>query len=491
MRQSQLILSNAGIIWVTQFLQLFPQLILVPYLIANIGETGYGVYALVWSLLMSIQQLQLALQSGVVKYSAGLLAQGQLEDVNEVASSSLVYSIVLAVVASFVTLSLTIAYADPDGPLRQALLVVGAIMLFVFPLTPHIAVIQAKQRFYIGAIADTFSKYAGLAAIVAWFSLFGPSIGIVIVILAVLLFVFTLAQVPFAYKLVPTLVIRPAFFDRRRFREIALFGGATVLIAACLAINSTGLRWLMGHLVSTSFVTHMVIMLMPSLLLTQVIRAVTVTVMPATSHYEARGDGPMLQALLMRGMRYITLLLLATLIVGAVLMEHVIELWVGQEYVFLAPYAIALFASTSIMLTTSVCHHMLKGLGKVKTVVGVYVAALVVVPVISIFFLYQQPYLAVTVGLAVGHILCAAMQVWFASKAVGARLGEQLRCAYLGPISGFFLVALISFGILSGFDVTGPLQTSGLAGVAVVVYLGLMYWLVATPAERAQVRSFF
>ena len=76
--------------WATQVLQLVPQLIIVPYLIGTIGDAGYGVYALVWSLMMSIEQLQSSLQQGVVKYSAGYLAQGRVDDVNRIVSSSFV-----------------------------------------------------------------------------------------------------------------------------------------------------------------------------------------------------------------------------------------------------------------------------------------------------------------------------------------------------------------------------------------------------------------
>jgi O-antigen/teichoic acid export membrane protein len=72
MRQSHLILSNALIIWASQVLQMVPQVILVPYLIRTIGEAGYGVYVLIWSLLMSVDQLEQSLQQGVIKYSIGV-----------------------------------------------------------------------------------------------------------------------------------------------------------------------------------------------------------------------------------------------------------------------------------------------------------------------------------------------------------------------------------------------------------------------------------
>lgn len=100
MRQSQLILSNAVIMWAARVLLLFPQLILVPYLIGTIGESGYGVYALVWSLMIPIERLQMALQQGVVKYAAGFLAEGRTHEVNKVVSSHSMDSLLLADLAN-------------------------------------------------------------------------------------------------------------------------------------------------------------------------------------------------------------------------------------------------------------------------------------------------------------------------------------------------------------------------------------------------------
>ena len=176
MRQSHLILSNAAIMWLCRILMLVPQMILVPYLIGTIGENGYGIYALVWSLMMSIDQLEMSLQSGVIKYSAGFLAQGRIDEVNRVFCSSFIYSIILAVVACAGTLIAAEYYKDPSGQIGIALTVVGIMILFVFPLTPYIAVIRSQQRYYVGAIADTVSKYVSLMAVMVLFHTVGPSV---------------------------------------------------------------------------------------------------------------------------------------------------------------------------------------------------------------------------------------------------------------------------------------------------------------------------
>jgi O-antigen/teichoic acid export membrane protein len=198
---------------------------------------------------------------------------------------------------------------------------------------------------------------------VLWFRMVGASVEALVIIMAVTLFLSRLLQVPLAYRLVPGLQNRFHSFDRGSFRLIASFGAAAVLASLCLAANATGVRWLMGTLVSTGFVAHLAIILMPGLLLGQVVGAATTIVMPAASAYEATGNRQMLRELLVRGMRYTTILVLAGVIVASLLMRNILSIWIGSGYVFLAPYALGTFVSVSFMLSTSAAHHMLKGLG--------------------------------------------------------------------------------------------------------------------------------
>jgi|GEM_PF-739998 len=489
MRQSHLVLSNAAIMWITRAFLIVPQVILVPYLIRTIGEGGYGLYALIWSLLMSVVQLEIALQQGVVKYSAGFLAQGRLDEVKKIVSSSFVYSLLLAVVTSGGLLAAAILFIAPSSPMRTALTVVALIVLFIVPLTPYVAVIQSRQRYYVGAVLDTVSKYGSLLAIVAWFQLVKPSLESVVVITAVFLFLSRTSQVPIAYRLVPGLQNRPRFFNWTSFRLIAAFGGATVLVNFSLAANSTGVRWLMGGMVSPSFVSHLAIILMPVSVLADIIRPMTITVMPLTSAYEAVGNQPMLKELLIRSMRYTTMFVLAGVIAAGLLTRNILTIWVGSRYAFLAPYAFALFACVSFQLSTSSAHHMLKGLGRLKTVVLIYLIALVLVPfaaILALFHLTRNPYLSVTIGLCGGSLLCGCLNIVYGLKAVQARWrGVWIRI--FGQSSAMTAAVLLpAWGIirLAGFD-----QFLGRAAVAVfsvLLYFAGCYVLIATKAERRQ-----
>ena len=56
----------------------------------------------------------------------------------------------------------------------------------MIPRTPYAAIIQSLQRYYVGAIAETVSKYLALLAVVVWFNTVGPSVKALIVISAVM-----------------------------------------------------------------------------------------------------------------------------------------------------------------------------------------------------------------------------------------------------------------------------------------------------------------
>jgi len=494
MRQSHLIISNATIMWVAQVLRLVPQVIFVPYLIGTIGEVGYGVYALIWSLIVSIDQLQISLQQGVVRYSAYFLAQRRMDDVNKVVSSSFVYSVIIAVLGCVGFLIAAALYNDSSGQIEFSLFVVGILILFMVPLTPYIAVIQSKQRYYVGAIAKTASKYISLFAVIVWFHAIGPSVKSMIIIISCTLLLSKIAQVPVAYRLVPGLNNHPNLCNRKNLKMIVSFGGMVVLIGLCLMVNQTGIRWLMDFLASTSFVAHMVIILMPGLLLSQIIMAMSITIMPATSAYEATANYRKLQELLIRGTRYTTIIVLIVLLVAIIIMENMLRIWVGDNYAFLTPYALAILFSWAFMLSTSISHHMLKGLEKLRVVFFIYLLGLVIVPIGLIYAfmkIFRNPYISVTVGLAIGYFVCGCLNIFFSAKSVHVELKQILKQAFFQPFIVVVIIGGVSVCILASSDVDGILVRSIISIFAVLLFLCSFYIFFATINEKKQIKKYF
>jgi O-antigen/teichoic acid export membrane protein len=480
--------------WASRVLLLVPQLILVPYLIGKIGESGYGVYAMIWPLVMAIDQLVQSLQSGVVKYGAAFLSQKRHEDVNKLLSSSFVFCACLGVVACVAILAARAFSSDLPSGMDPALVIMAVLALLVVPVTPYLGIIRSTQRFYINAIADTCARYLALGLIILWFSIGKPTVMALVAIMAITLLLARWIQIPFAYRFVPSLKNRVNQFNIGILKTIAAFGGAVVIISLCLAVNNMGLRWIMGAVVSTAFVAKMVIIIMPAMLLSQIIRAATATIMPAASAYHAVGKKDLLNELLMRGMRYTFILLFVALITASLLMREALDLWVGPDYRFLAPYALAVFAGYAFVMFASVSHNILKGMGKIIVVMLSYLAGFVILPVgitLGLLSASQNPYMALVTGLVVGYLVTGSVQIGCCAKVLDTNVWTLLFHVGVQPLGIALPISAIAVAAtyLPGFD--GFVQRVCIAVLGVLVFLGGYYALIATPAERRQVKEIF
>ena len=490
-RQSQVSALNAAVVWASRILLMIPQLILVPFMISRIGKAGFGVYALVWSVLVSIDRITMSLQSGVVKYGAGYYARGRLEQINKLVSTSFVYSAALAALACTGTILATFFCRDETGEIIDSLLVIGVSALLIVPIAPYSAVVHCRQRHYITAVIETVLRYLGLAAVLVWFVTVEPSIQAVVIIMSLTLLLSRIAQVPVAHKLVPGLHNRLRLFDLKTFRLMASFGAVTVFIAVCLSINTAGIRWLMKSLESESFVAELAIMLMPCVFLSQITNAATITVMPATSAYEALDDRRKLREFLIRGTRYTTVIVLAAVIVARLLMRDFLRIWVGPEYESLARYAILLFVGASLMESTSPGHHMLKGLGRLRMAVSIYVIGLVLVPfsVIPVVFVkWGNPHVAVVSGLVAGYLVCGFLQVLCVVRAVNTNVRSFFMRAYMQPLLvGVVVLSAVFFPVYYEL-IQGFMGRIIVSVAAVSALFGSFYVLFASKMEKKQVK---
>lgn len=493
MKQSHLIALNTIIIWGTTVLQVIPPLILVPFLIKALGDSGYGEYTMIWALLMAVEQLATSLQAGGTKFGAAAMAQGRTEEVNRVLSSTFVFAVGLAVLASLGVAGTAIASFGQTKSMMISLLIVGAMMLFLIPGTPFVGIIQAKQRHFVNAIAGIGSQYAGLVLAVAWFRLVGPSVEALIAIMAGTLLVSRLAQVPVAYKLVPGLKLRLRSFDAATFRRIFGFGTAVILMSLCLTLNSAGIRWLSGLLVSTAFVAHLAIILMPGTMMSQVVLAMTITVMPATSAYDASNDRSMLRELFLRSTRYVVLLVSAGLLAAYLLIGDILRLWVGPQYMFLGVYILVYLLGVAIQMSSSCAHQMLKGLGLLRKVLGAYVLGMLVIP-FSVFLaingLWRSPYWAVSIGLLLGNLTAGVLQLRACVRAVEIDAREFVVRAFLQPLAPAVVVGGLTVALRT---LAGPgsfVLRLAVAAMSVGLVFGSFYLLLAGPQERRLFKEF-
>lgn len=483
-------LSNGVIIWVCRLLCLIPQLVLVPYLIRTIGNEGYSIYVLMWSLIMSIELLGNSLQEGIVKYSASLIAQSRIDQVSKLISTSFVCAIVLAFLVSTCLIGLSLLYNNSMGKTGLAIIIVSIIIYFLMPIIPYVAIIESVKKPYITVVAETIFRFASLVLVIISFALFKPSVYALITIMSVTFLITRMVQIPIAYRMVGGLRNRPTLFRWASLRLISKFSLGMFLVSLFLVMNVTGLRWLMSIFVSTNFVGHLAIMVMPAQLLKQMIGAITITVMPSISACQAAHNNESIEELVVRGTRYVTILVLVGGLVGIIMMKDIISVWVGREYSFLADYALMVFIGMAFLQCTDVLHHTLKGLGEIRAVVMIYMFGLVIVPlgiILVMVDLSDDPYLAVSLGLLVGYLVCGVLNILIFIKVFYPQPRYVILRSYIKPLLVAVPVYCLALSATYTYGFRISYVHAVIAVIGVILYFLGYYYFITTKKERDEV----
>lgn len=502
MKQSHRLIFNTVIIWVTRLLAVIPQLIILPFVLHRLGEHAYGIYVLAWSLLQVLELAQQGMSSALIKYGSAYLAQDRVNDVNRVVGMACVYSFIVGLIGfcgivvwtRYFPHYIKVVGAEQSDAALFCFTTIGIMVLAVFPMSPFRGVLYAKQRHDLVAIVDVASQYLKLGLVVLWFVVVGPSLESLMVISVAATIIGNLYILFLAYHRQPGLKNDWRNCNWQTFKALFSFGGVIFLCTLCLVIRETGLKWTMGTLVSVSFVTHIAIMVTPARMLRGIVHAMTLTVMPVASKYDALEDRQILSELFIRGTRYVTLLALCAVFAVFFLLKPILEIWLGPEYTFLNAYIIIIFGAAAFLLTTSCAHHILRGVGKLTIVLLNSIIGNGVLPIgitLLTFVVSGLEHWAITLGLSLSCVVYAFMQLVTCSRAIGVDLPELLVRGYGQAlvIAAPMFVALNGVIIYFGIESIPILIASLIIAFAVSAFL--FYTIFFAEVEKQLSRKLF
>ena len=127
---------------------------LVPFIIGNLGEEDYGLWALVFSILGLIELLDLGFATAVVKFVAECKGAQNPQQRNRIVSTlSIVYLLlasIAAVIIGFISFSFDWMFSVPEDSYAKAQLLLwilgGRLILFVLPFGIFRSVLFGEQR---------------------------------------------------------------------------------------------------------------------------------------------------------------------------------------------------------------------------------------------------------------------------------------------------------------------------------------------------------
>jgi O-antigen/teichoic acid export membrane protein len=351
-------------------------ILLTPYVVANLGATGYALWVLVHAVGYFIRYLDLGLGDAQVKYLADYLGRDDMAGARRLLGTLLSAYTIIGAIACAASLCLAALPTDQlfNVPAEQrslfaTLLTLLAINLLIgFPAALLGRVFIGCQRFdvsngldigfsVLGAVTTVLVLQADLGLIgLAWMEILLTAAGGVVDLLLI-------------SRLFPGLVIAYTRIDSGIWQELKSYGIWSFLDELITEGTAQLDKLIMPVLLSVSLLTPYSLVMALATLVLFVSEPITDVLFPMAAELKARGEFARLRQVWRDGTRAVIAVAAPTAIITIVFGNAMLAAWVGADYAVLPDGAlpllvINLFFSALLWPATT----MLLGIGSVRRV---------------------------------------------------------------------------------------------------------------------------
>lgn len=465
---------------------------LSPFLVHRLGDTMYGLWALLLAVTGYMGLLDAGLKVSVVKYVSRYSATSETAALGRVISTSLALyggiSVLIVVLGAAAVPLLPVLFSIPPDalPTARVVLVITAVnMAITLPMSVFNGVLAGRQRYdYMNLIAVSvlLVRTTVIVAVVA------SGYGIVALGLC-----HTGAQVAagallarFALRDVPGVRVRASAVTGATVRMLYGYGLFVLLnnVAMFLLFNSAEV--LVGAFVGAAAVTYYAIAGSLMHHLAKLIGVMTQVLLPYASSQEASGDAAALRRTVVIGTKACLLIALpatATVVIaGRVFIAH----WMGPSYAEVAgPLLVVIAIGRLFWLSQSSTGNILLGVGRHKILTLTNLATGVAAIVLGVVFIQRWGLLGLAAGMAIPVLVTQGIVLPLVTlSAFGLSPGLYWREAYLPPLLATIPYALALGGLMAVVAPAGLLELGGVVVLALPVFAVGAYLICFTADQR-------
>ncbi len=487
------VLANWGAFVIVAVVNFF----LSPFIVHHLGDTVYGIWAVVGSVTGYLGLLDLGVRSAVTRYLARYAAEGDTEAANRMASSALALfsgsgALALVLAGSLAAAMPVLFHFSPEylQAARLAVLASGVTVGISLVAGVFGGTIAGLQHFTLLSSLDVGLELMRVAAVWLVLSRGGGIIGLALVQLTLSL-IRLASYRAMCHHLIPWLRLSVANVGRSTIRTIVSFSGYATLLhsSGMLILYSDSL--VIGALLPVSSVTFFAIGATLTEYARAVLSGISQTLTPMTSATEATARQDAVGRLFRRSLRLGTLVILPIVVTFLLRGPSFIGLWMGEGYRgasgdILRILSVSLGFAASYQIVTAT----MLGLNRHRSMAFVYVAEGVVNLVLSLSLARPFGIIGVAIGTAIPRL---AASIYYGPKvardALQVSRGAFAREAWLRPA-----LAMLPFGGVSlAFEHywRAPNLALYFAQVALAMPAALLgTWLVALDHdERVAIRQ--
>lgn len=403
-RPVELIARNVSTRYLAIFLDGVIGLVLLPFNVAHLGPSAYGLWALTTSVTWFFGVLDLGYGGALVRFVAQYRAFRDRTALNEVVSTIAVVFAGLGAVCFTITALLAwrieaLFNIEPEQTrtAQAVLLMVGAYLSVRFPLGVYGSVVYGFQRYYRNNVASIGTSLV-VAAVNVW--VLGAGHGLVALVAAITAVrVLSLALFVWnAYRTFPGLHVRPSLFRKARLQEATGFSVYMLVLDLSAKVNYSADTIVIGAMLDTTAVAVWTVGQRLSVLAQQLTNQLNDALFPSVVDSNAAQRRDRLQLILLQGTK-LSLAVAAPLSLGLIVVaEPLIYSWVGPRFAGAVLPTRILLAVVLIRICVASSNMILKGTDGYKLLTYTNATAAVANVLVSVALVHPLGLVGVALG---------------------------------------------------------------------------------------------
>ena len=495
-RKRVLIAATTG--WAATALSIAVRIFLAPFVIHRLGNTDYGLIALVGSFAAQGALLDLGIGPAVTRHVAAYHAQKDYDSAHSLIATALVLYCGIGLVA--LVIGLVIAAFFPDifnVPADERHIAVTVAMLGVVNIAISIPCATAR------AVLNGLHKYGQANALTSAWGLLAAAVTVAILLSGGGVVALVASSIPITLAIQAVTVwcvlrgapeLRFGFRGARRDMVGVLWSFSLSMFVIDVAYNlQTRIsEMIVGFFLPVSEVTPYSVARKASEMPQVLVGPFLGAFIPVSSHLHTEGNTAQLKSLYLVGSRIHLALLVPAASVFIALAGPILALWIGPAYAEYGPLVVILTVACVVEHSHWPGGGIIQGMVRHQPLAIAVSCAGVSVLILSILLVRPYGLLGVAVGTLVPTVALALGFVWpYTARTVGVSLGDVVRQVAAPALLPAVPMAAVYYAI----DVfIGPATLAAVGATAIVggaIYFLFYLVFFAGNVERDIIRNFF
>lgn len=489
--------AGAALSYVVILLNTFVALLYTPFMLRMMGQSEYGLYSLVASVIGYLTILDMGFGNAIVRYTAKFKVEGKQKEQYEMFGMFLIFYLIIGVVVFCAGLGLYFNVDNMFGKTmtttelehaRVMMLILVFNIAISFPMSIFGSIMSAYERFVFPKVVNIIRVVLNTAIMIVLLEIGYKAIGMVIV--QTIFNVLTLFINYIYCKKKLKIEIHYGRFQLGFLKEIAIYSFWIFLSAIMDKVYLNSGQFILGTVAGTVAISVFAVAIQLQSMYMQFSTAIAGVFLPKiTGMVALNTEDKALSDLFIRTGRVQNIIIALFLFGFITFGKPFILLWAGPEYVNAYIITVLFFVSLYIPLIQNLGVTILQARNQMKFRSLSYIVIAFIALVLQYFFALAWGEIGCAVAVAgsllIGHGL--VMNIYYKVKqkfAIGEFWKEILIMDFV-PI----LVTMIFMIVLQGREIKNWSSLLMWIGIYSVVYLSLFYAFSMNNSEKKLVLS--